>query len=99
MQPVNVSEMEKKQMLTIREWVEGVCDKIIKSGKAYGYLSFIEKAEFFQFEFDNITDNLKLHTQILARLGMEYSGAEIFEDCQEIYDEMVKREKREDRRE
>lgn len=46
---------------------------------------------------NDITDNLKLHKEVLSRLGMEYSGAEIFEDYQGIYDETVKREEREDR--
>lgn len=93
----NVPEMEKKQKLTIPGRVEEICDGILKSDKAYDSLSFEQKAELFQFEFDDITENLKLHKEVLSKLGMKYSGAEMFEDCQGIYDETVRREEREGR--
>lgn len=50
----------------------------------------------FQFELDDITENLKLHKEVLSKLGMEYSGAEMFEDYQGIYYETMKYEERED---
>lgn len=92
----NVPEMEKKQKLTISERADEICHGIMKSGKAYDSLSFEEKAELFQFELDDITENLKLHKEVLSKLGMKYTGAEMFEDYQGIYDETVKSEERED---
>lgn len=90
----NVSEVEKKQKPIISERVEKICDEIMKSDKAYDSLLFEEKTELFQFEFDDITENLKLHKEVLSKLGMKYSGAEMFEDYQGIYDETVKQEER-----
>lgn len=43
----------------------------MKSGKAYDSLSFEEKAELFQFELDDIMENLKLHKEVLSKLGMK----------------------------
>lgn len=91
----NMSEKEKKQKLTIPERTKEICHGIMKFDKAYDSLSFEEKAELFQFELDDITENLKLHKEVLSKLGMKYSGAEMFEDYQGIYDETVKREGRE----
>lgn len=87
-----VPEMEKKQKLKIPGRVEEICDGILKSDKAYDSLSFEQKAELFQFELDDITENLKLHKEVLSKLGMKYSEAEMFEDYQGIYDETVRRE-------
>lgn len=92
----SVTEVENEHMLTIPERAEWICDEVMKSGKSYNCLSFVEKAELFQFELDDIIENLELHKEVLSKLGLDYSGAEIFEDYQGIYDETVNREERED---
>ena len=63
-------------------------------GKDYEKFSYREKAELFEFKLDDVADNMKLHREVLAGLGIRYSGAELFEDYQGIYDETVKREDR-----
>ena len=88
-----VGEAEREEM-SIQERVERIVKYIVESGKDYEKFSYREKAELFEFKLDDIADNMKLHGEVLAKLGIRYSGAEMFEDYQEIYDEMVKREER-----
>lgn len=88
-----VEEAEKKE-LSIRERKERIVKDIVESGRDYEKLLYKEKAELFEFKLVDIADNIKLHGEVLARLGIRYSGAEMFEDYQEMYDEMVKREER-----
>lgn len=88
-----IKEIEKKE-LSIQEHVERIVQDIAGSGKDYEELSYREKTELFEFKLDDIADNIKLHGEVLAKLGIRYSGAEMFEDYQGIYDEMVKREER-----
>lgn len=86
-------EIEKKE-LSIRERIERIVKDIVESGRDYEKLSYREKAELFEFKLADIADNIKLHGEVLVRLRIRYSGAEMFEDYQEIYDETVKREDR-----
>ena len=88
-----VREVEKKE-LSIQEHVDRIVKSITESDKGYEELSYREKAELFEFKLDDVADNIKLHGEVLAGLGIRYSGAEMFEDYQGIYDEMVKREER-----
>ena len=88
------SEVEEKRNLTIHERVEQICETIIEAGKGYEKLSFRDKAELFHFDLEDITDNLEVHREVLAGLGIKYGGADMFEDYQGIYDETVKHEKR-----
>ncbi|MGI6501623.1 MAG: relaxase/mobilization nuclease domain-containing protein [Anaerostipes sp.] len=92
-------KVEEKRKLTIHERVEQICETIVESGKGYEELSFRDKLELFHFDLEDITENLALHSEVLAELGIKYSGADMFEDYQGIYDETVKNAELEDRME
>lgn len=76
-----VEEAEKKE-LSIQERVERIVKDIAESGKDYEKFSYREKTELFEFKLDDIADNVKLNGEVLARLEIRYSGAEMFEDYQ-----------------
>ena len=89
-----VAHKTEKKELSIQERVERIVKSIAESGKDYEELSYRERAELFEFKLDNVADNMKVHGEVLTEMGIRYSGAELFEDYQGIFDETVKREAR-----
>lgn len=70
--------------LTIEEQAEQIATTIQKYYKSYDYLSAENKARLFNFRIDDNSYNLKLHAEVLKKLGIHMYGSEGFEDYQSV---------------
>lgn len=84
------NRLEEEHELTLEERAVQIKDVIVRNCESYDYLSSKDKAGLFEFKIDDIKYNLELHKMVLHKLGVQYSGAELFEDYQGVYDETVK---------
>lgn len=77
--------------LTVEEKAEQIATTIQKYYKSYDYLTMENKARLFDFRIDENSYNLKLHAEVLKKLGIHMYGSEDFEDYQGIYEETMKK--------
>lgn len=77
--------------LNIEEKAEQIATAIQKYYKSYDYLTADNKARLFDFRIDDNSYNLKLHTEVLKKLGIHMYGSDGYEDYQSIYGEMMKK--------
>lgn len=82
--------------LTVAEQAEKIATTIQKYYKSYDYLSAENKARLFNFRIDDNSYNLKLHAEVLKKLGIHMYGSEGFEDYQSIYGETMKMAEKQD---
>lgn len=75
---------------TIEQRAEEIAEVIQKSYPSYDCLSTMDKARIFDFRIDDNHYNLQLHGLVLKKLGLNLYGAEVYEDYQSIYEEMMK---------
>ena len=76
---------------TIEQRAEEIADVVRKSYTSYDRLSTMDKARIFDFRVDDNRYNLQLHGLVLKKLGLNLYGAEVYEDYQSIYEEMMKK--------
>ena len=76
--------------LTVKKWAKQIATTIQKYYKSYDYLTKENKAKLFNFRIDDNSYNLKLHAEVLKKLGIHMYGSEGFEDYQSIYEETMK---------
>lgn len=76
---------------TIEQRAEEIVDVVRKSYTSYDRLSIMDKARIFEFRIDDNRYNLQLHGLVLKKLGLNLYGAEVYEDYQSIYEEMMKK--------
>lgn len=76
---------------TIEQRADEIAEVIRKYYRAYDYLSTMDKARIFDFKVDDNRYNLELHGLVLKKLGLNLYGAEVYEDYQSIYEEMMKK--------
>ena len=50
----------------------------------------MDKARIFDFRIDDNHYNLQFHGLVLKKVGLTLYGAEVYEDYQSIYEEMMK---------
>ena len=77
--------------LIIEEKAEQIAMVIQKHYKSYAYLTTENKARLFNFRIGDNSYNLKLHTEVLKKLGIRMYGSDSFEDYQSIYEETMKK--------
>lgn len=76
---------------TIEQHAEEIVDVVRKSYTSYDRLLIMDKARIFEFRIDDNRYNLQLHGLVLKELGLNLYGAEVYEDYQSIYEEMMKK--------
>lgn len=77
--------------LTVEGQAKQIVTTIQRYYKSYDYLTTENKARLFNFRIDDNSYNLKLHTEVLKKLGIRMYGSEGFEDYQSIYEETMKK--------
>lgn len=82
--------------LTVEKKAEKIATTIQKYYKSYDYLTAENKARLFEFRIDDNSYNLKLHAEVLKKLGIHMYGSESFEDYQSIYEEAMKMAEKQD---
>lgn len=87
---LNVYENETAEQ-TIEQCADEIAEVIRKSYTSYDRLSIMDKARIFKFRIDDNRYNLQLHGLVLKKLGLNLYGAEVYEDYQSIYEEMMKK--------
>lgn len=85
---VYVNEADEQ---TIEQHAEEIVDVVRKSYTSYDRLLIMDKARIFEFRIDDNRYNLQLHGLVLKELGLNLYGAEVYEDYQSIYEEMMKK--------
>lgn len=84
-------EMVNDAELTVEKQAGQIATTIQKYYKSYDYLTAENKARLFDFRIDDNSYNLKLHAEVLKKLGIHMYGSESFEDYQSIYEETLKK--------
>ncbi len=70
----------------------------LESYGPYRYLKTSVKADTFQFDVSDASDNLKLFINVLDKLGVRLENDALYEEYQKIYDETVNRSMGQDKK-
>ena len=78
------------RLLTMEEKAEAIANKMREQSRSYEFISASQKVELYEFDRYDMDYNVKLQRLVIQKLGIPMSGAEVFEDYQEMMEVMQK---------